>query len=63
MTEVTCPCDPTVIQAQPTTWVNDPTVFNAGNVDLHSLALAPAERADVIVDFSQFAGQTLILSV
>ncbi len=30
-------------------------------MDLHSLLLAPAERADVIVDFSQFAGQTLIL--
>ena len=52
---------PVVVPAQPTTWVNDPTVFNAGNVDLHSLLLAPAERADVIVDFSQFAGQTLIL--
>lgn len=52
---------PTVIPAQPTTWVNDPTVFNAGNVDLHSLLTAPAERHDVIVDFSQFAGQTLIL--
>ena len=52
---------PSVFPAHPTTWVNDPTVFNAGNVDLHSLLLAPAERADVIVDFSQFAGQTLIL--
>lgn len=52
---------PVVIPAQPTTWVNDPTVFNAGNVDQHSLLLAPAERADVIVDFSKFAGQTLIL--
>jgi FtsP/CotA-like multicopper oxidase with cupredoxin domain len=52
---------PAVIPAQPTTWVNDPTVFNAGNVDQHSLLLGPAERADVIVDFSQFAGQTLIL--
>jgi len=30
-------------------------------VDKHSLLLAPAERADVIVDFSQFAGKTLIL--
>ncbi len=30
-------------------------------MDLHSLLLAPAERADVIVDFSQFAGKTLIL--
>ena len=52
---------PVVIPAHPTTWVTDPTVFNAGNVDQHSLLLGPAERADVIVDFSQFAGQTLIL--
>ncbi|RJQ68386.1 MAG: hypothetical protein C4519_23210 [Desulfobacteraceae bacterium] len=52
---------PVVVPAQPTTWVNDPTVFNAGNVDKHSLLVAPAERFDVIVDFSQFAGQTLIL--
>ncbi len=52
---------PVVIPAHPTTWVNDPTVFNAGNVDQHSLQTAPAERHDVIVDFSQFAGQTLIL--
>ncbi len=52
---------PAVVPAQPTTWVNDPTVFNAGNVDLHSLLVGPAERADVIVDFSAFAGQTLIL--
>jgi FtsP/CotA-like multicopper oxidase with cupredoxin domain len=52
---------PVVVPAQPTTWVNDPTVFNAGNVDQHSLLAAPAERFDVIVDFSQFAGQTLIL--
>ena len=46
---------------QPTTWITDPTRFDVGNVDQHSLLLAPAERADVIVDFSQFAGQTLIL--
>ena len=52
---------PVVIPPQPTTWVNDPTVFNAGNVDKHSLLIAPAERADVVVDFSQYAGQTLIL--
>jgi len=52
---------PVVIPAHETTWVNDPTVFNAGNVDQHSLLLGPAERADVIVDFSAFAGQTLIL--
>ena len=52
---------PVVIPAQPTTWVTDPTRFDVGNVDLHSLLLAPAERADVIVDFSQFRGKTLIL--
>jgi FtsP/CotA-like multicopper oxidase with cupredoxin domain len=52
---------PAVLEQQPITWVSDPTVFNVGNVDLHTLLLAPAERADVIVDFSKFAGKTLIL--
>jgi len=46
---------------QVTTWITDPTRFDVGNVDQHSLLVAPAERADVIVDFSKFAGQTLIL--
>jgi FtsP/CotA-like multicopper oxidase with cupredoxin domain len=52
---------PVVIPNQVITWVTDPTVFNAGNVDQHSLLLGPAERADVIVDFTPFAGKTLIL--
>ena len=52
---------PVVVPAQPTTWVNDPTVFNAGNVDQHSLLVAPAERFDVVVDLSAYAGQTLIV--
>ena len=52
---------PVVIPAQPTTWVNDPTVFNAGNVDQHSLLVGAGRAADVVVDFSQYAGQTLIL--
>jgi len=53
---------PAVIDGQQvTTWIEDPTRFDAGLVDQHSLLLAPAERADVIVDFSQFAGKTLIL--
>jgi FtsP/CotA-like multicopper oxidase with cupredoxin domain len=53
---------PVVVDGQQvTTWINDPTRFDVGNVDQHSLLLAPAERADVIVDFSQFAGKTLIL--
>jgi FtsP/CotA-like multicopper oxidase with cupredoxin domain len=53
---------PTVVDGQQvTTWIIDPTRFDFGNVDKHSLLLAPAERADVIVDFSKFAGKTLIL--
>ncbi len=53
---------PAVIDGQqPTTWITDPTRFDVGNVDLHSMLLAPAERSDAIVDFSKFAGQTLIL--
>ena len=35
--------------------------FNAGNVSDFELLLGPAERADVIVDFSAYAGKTLIL--
>ena len=53
---------PAVVDGQqPTTWITDPTRFDVGNVDLHSLLVAPAERADAIVDFSKFAGKTLIL--
>ncbi len=52
---------PTVVPAQPTTWITDPTRFDVGNVDKHSLLLAPAERGDVVVDFSAYAGKTLIL--
>ncbi len=53
---------PVVVDGQqPTTWITDPTRFDVGHVDLHSLLVAPAERLDVIVDFSQFAGKTLIV--
>jgi FtsP/CotA-like multicopper oxidase with cupredoxin domain len=52
---------PAVIPSQPITWNLNATTFNAGNVDQHSLLLGTAERADVIVDFSQYAGKTLIL--
>ena len=53
---------PAIIDGQQvTTWITDPTRFDVGNVDQHSLLIAPAERADVIVDFSKFAGKTLIL--
>ena len=52
---------PVVLPASPTIFITDPTRFDVGNVDHGSLLLAPAERADVIVDFSQFRGKTLIL--
>ena len=52
---------PAVIPSQPIQWNLDPTTFNFGNVSEKSLLLGCAERADVIVDFSAYAGQTLIL--
>jgi len=52
---------PAVIPTQPIGWNMDPTAFNVGNVNQHSLLLGTAERADVVVDFSAYAGKTLIL--
>ncbi len=52
---------PVEIVPQPVTYVTDPTAFWVGVVDKVGLALGPAERADVIVDFSAYAGKTLIL--
>ncbi len=52
---------PVVIPPQPLAWNGNATAFNFGNVTDHSLLLGNAERADVLVDFSAYAGQTLIL--
>jgi FtsP/CotA-like multicopper oxidase with cupredoxin domain len=52
---------PVVIPPQPINWNMNPTTFNVGNVTDHSLLLGCAERADVLVDFSAYAGKTLIL--
>ena len=52
---------PVVVPQQPIGYNLDPAYFNFGIVNQHSLFLMPAERADVIVDFSAFAGNTLIL--
>ena len=52
---------PVMVPNQPITWITDPTRFDFGNVDQHALLVAPAERADVVVDFSKYAGKTLIL--
>lgn len=52
---------PVVLENKPVNWNMDPGTFDFGLVNQYTLFLAPAERADVIVDFSGFAGQTLIL--
>jgi FtsP/CotA-like multicopper oxidase with cupredoxin domain len=52
----------------PVIWPNIPIGFERNpknivvlNVKEHNLFLGPAERADVVIDFSQFAGKTVIL--
>jgi len=57
---------PVLLPNQPVQWNTDPTMFNVGNVLSQAegggtLFLGPAERADVIVDLTNFAGKTLIL--
>ena len=57
---------PVVLPNQPVKWNVDPTMFNVGNVLPQrdgggTLILGPAERADILVDFSKYAGKTLIL--
>jgi FtsP/CotA-like multicopper oxidase with cupredoxin domain len=52
---------PVIVPNQPISWNLNPTTFNFGNVESHALLVGPAERADVIVDFSAYAGKTLIL--
>jgi FtsP/CotA-like multicopper oxidase with cupredoxin domain len=52
---------PAIIYNKPISFVLDPTLFNVGNVNDGTLIMGPAERADVIIDFSAYAGQTLIL--
>jgi len=52
---------PTVVEQRPIDWNVDVTLFMAGLVNSGSLIIGPAERHDVIVDFSDYRGQTLIL--
>ena len=53
--------EPVVWPPQPINWNANATAFNFGNVTDHSLLLGCAERADVLVDFSNYAGKTLIV--
>ncbi len=52
---------PVVIPQKPIGYNLNPAYFNFGIVNQHSLFLMAAERSDVIVDFSDYAGKTLIL--
>lgn len=45
----------------PVGWNLDQTNFDMGLVNKGTLIMGPAERADVIVDFSKFRGKTIIL--
>jgi FtsP/CotA-like multicopper oxidase with cupredoxin domain len=52
---------PVVIPSTPVNYNYNRRDITVLNVDKHGLLLGPAERADVIIDFSQYAGQTLIV--
>jgi FtsP/CotA-like multicopper oxidase with cupredoxin domain len=52
---------PVVFTNIPIGWDTDPKSMTVGNIKEHNLFLGPAERADVVIDFSAFAGKTLIL--
>ena len=50
-----------VIPAMPVGYEYGRRSITVLNVSTHGLLLGPAERADVVVDFSKYAGKTLIL--
>jgi FtsP/CotA-like multicopper oxidase with cupredoxin domain len=52
---------PALIVNQPVNYVMNKRDITVGNVREKALFMGPAERADVVVDFSKFAGKTLIL--
>jgi FtsP/CotA-like multicopper oxidase with cupredoxin domain len=52
---------PVDIPAQPVTYEANRRSITVGNIYGYGLLLGPAERSDAIVDFSKYAGQTLIL--
>jgi hypothetical protein len=52
---------PVVIPSTPTAYEYNRRSITVLNIFTHGLLLGPAERADVVVDFTAFAGKTLIL--
>jgi hypothetical protein len=53
--------NPVVISNTPVGFEQSKKAVTVLNVKQHGLWLAPAERADVVVDFTHFAGKTIIL--
>ena len=53
--------EPVVIPNQPVNYVYNRRDITVLNVAQKALMLGPAERADVLVDFTNFAGKTLIM--
>jgi FtsP/CotA-like multicopper oxidase with cupredoxin domain len=53
--------NPVDVPAQPITYELNRRSITVGNIYGYGLLLGPAERSDAIVDFSQYAGQTLIV--
>ncbi len=49
------------IPSTPTNYEYNRRSITVLNIFTHGLLMGPAERADVVVDFSQFAGKTLLL--
>jgi FtsP/CotA-like multicopper oxidase with cupredoxin domain len=52
---------PVVIPPAPVSYEYNRRSITVLNIFNHGLLLGPAERADVVVDFSKFAGQTILL--
>ena len=52
---------PVVLANTPVGYESNPKNIVITNVKEHTLLMGPAERADVIIDFSQFAGKTIVL--
>ena len=50
-----------VIPSTPTSYEYNRRSITVLNIWTHGLLLGPAERADIVVDFSKYAGKTLIL--
>ncbi len=50
-----------VLKSQPVTYEQNVRSITVFNILDHDLTLMPGERADILVDFSKYAGQTLIM--